>query len=381
MSNSKLLLAFLSALLLHDVTVVNSFQMPIIPSTTTTTSLAAAGGGGMGMATKPKGKNKGGGGGKKDKKKSSSQPYDVSAALIKNEKLYEELMVENTKALMNDDDNDGNLYSSDIDLTTEYIIAARAKPGGGTSSSSSFAGASDWVPVAQLCIVRSISQDDNKHDDHESVMESTLTAAVSYFCREINSLGCLSAPSAFKSLPRNNVEYGIEPIESFMKHVYEDVIEGKKGGDTTNGSGSNGSSSSNSMSKAQAREILELEVGITDTVMIKTAYKKQSFKYHPDRISEEDKAASSDDRFHQIIQAYETLNSGVRNKVSVNGGQHSWYASLGGRERNDFLGPITLLSMDKAGALCNKAFKSAVVGIDPDLTMAFVARNQAAARL
>jgi len=331
---------------------------------------------GMGMATKPKGGKKGGG---KDKKKSSSQPFDVSAALIKNEKLYEELMAESNKAFMNDDDDD--LYSGDIDLTTEYIVAARAKPDGAASSSSSFVGASDWVPVAQLCIVRSISQDDNKDDDHESVMESTLTAAVSYFCREINYLGCLSAPSAFKSLPRNNVEYGIEPIESFMKHVYEDVIEGKKGGEKKNGSGSNGSSSSssNGMSKAQAREILELEVGVTDTAMIKTAYKKQSFKYHPDRISEEDRVASSD-RFHEIKLAYEVLQSGVRNKA-VNGSQQSWYASLGGRERNGFLGPITLLSMEKAGALCNKAFKSAVVGIDPDLTMAFVARNQAASRL
>jgi len=30
------------------------------------------------------------------------------------------------------------------------------------------------------------------------------------------------------------------------------------------------------MSKAQAREILELEVGVTDTAMIKTAYKIDS---------------------------------------------------------------------------------------------------------
>mmetsp|Transcript_10465 Transcript_10465/g.17290 ORF Transcript_10465/g.17290 Transcript_10465/m.17290 type:complete len:380 (-) Transcript_10465:76-1215(-) len=373
-TTTKLLLALL---LLHDVITVHSFttvprkscraSMPTT-TTTTTTTLAA----GMGMATKPNGKKKGG---KKDKKKSTSPPYDVSAALIKNEKLYEELMAESTKALMNDDDN---LYG-DIDLTTEYIIAARAKPDNGSSPSSTFVGASDWVPVAQLCIVRSISQDDNKDDDHESVMESTLTAAVSYFCREINYLGCLSAPSAFKSLPRNNVEYGIEPIESFMKHVYEDVIEGKnKNSGSSNGSSSS-SSTSNGMSKAQAREILELDAGVTDAALIKTAYKKQSFKYHPDRISEEDRETLSE-RFYEIKQAYETLNSGVRSK-DANGSQQSWYASLGGRDRNGFLGPISLLSMEKAGALCNKAFKSAVVGIDPDLTMAFVARNQSAARL
>ncbi|KAL7452752.1 hypothetical protein ACHAWC_004473, partial [Mediolabrus comicus] len=219
----------------------------------------------------------------------------------------------------------------------------------------------------------------------EAIMESTLQAAISYYCREINYAACLSAPSAFQSLPRNNVEYGVEPIDSFMRYVYEDVIEGKKGGNgessstTANGNaaGSSSSSSSNGggMTKAQAREILELEAGVTDTTLIKTAYKKQSFKYHPDRVSEEDRASSSD-KFGLIKRAYDTLNSGIRNSD-----KQSWYESLGGRERNEFMGPITLLSMDKASALCNKAFRSAVVGIDPDLTMAFVARNQAAARL
>ena len=246
-----------------------------------------------------------------------------------------------------------------------------------------------------LCLIRSITQDDNTNNnnnnnsDHEAIMESTLQAAISYYCREINYAACLSAPSAFQSLPRNNVEYGVEPIDSFMRYVYEDVIEGKKGGNgaavvesgstTANGNatGSSNSSSSisNGMTKAQAREILELEVGVTDTTLIKTAYKKQSFKYHPDRVSEEDRATSSD-KFGLIKRAYDTLNSGIRNSD-----KQSWYESLGGRERNEFMGPITLLSMDKASALCNKAFRSAVVGIDPDLTMAFVARNQAAARL
>ena len=243
-------------------------------------------------------------------------------------------------------------------------------------------GANDWVPVAQMCLIRSITQDDNtnnsNNNDHEAIMESTLQAAISYYCREINYAACLSAPSAFQSLPRNNVEYGVEPIDSFMRYVYEDVIEGKKGGNGAAVESGNKDASTNGnagMTKAQAREILELEVGVTDTALIKTAYKKQSFKYHPDRVSEEDRATSSD-KFGLIKRAYDTLNSGIRNSD-----KQSWYESLGGRERNEFMGPITLLSMDKASALCNKAFRSAVVGIDPDLTMAFVARNQAAARL
>jgi hypothetical protein len=36
--------------------------------------------------------------------------------------------------------------------------------------------------------------------------------------------------------------------------------------------------------------------------------------------------------------------------------------------------------MEKAGALCNKAFKAAVASVDPDVSMAFVTRNQAASK-
>lgn len=345
------------------------------------------------VSTKSKKKKKGGGGGGGNKSKEKRTPFDAAASMIKSEKLYDELMVESTKALMNNDD-DAYYDDDSMDVTTEYIITARAKKMNGSerqqssssAASSSFVGANDWVPVAQMCLIRSITQDDsnnssNNNNDHEAIMESTLQAAISYYCREINYAACLSAPSAFQSLPRNNVEYGVEPIDSFMKYVYEDVIEGKKGGagagevSSTTANGNATGSSNGGMSKAQAREILELEAGVTDTTLIKTAYKKQSFKYHPDRVSEEDRA-SSPDKFGLIKRAYDTLNSGIRNND-----KQSWYESLGGRERNEFMGPIALLSMDKASALCNKAFRSAVVGIDPDLTMAFVARNQAAARL
>ena len=353
------------------------------------------GGGTASTKSKKKKKGGGGGGGNGNKSKEKRTPFDAAASMIKSEKYYDELMAESTKAILNNNDDDDAYYDGDsMDVTTEYIITARAKKTNGnerqqsssSAASSSFVGANDWVPVAQMCLIRSITQDDNtnnNNNDHEAIMESTLQAAISYYCREINYAACLSAPSAFQSLPRNNVEYGVEPIDSFMRYVYEDVIEGKKGGNgessstTANGNatGSSNSSSSNGMSKAQAREILELEVGVTDTTLIKTAYKKQSFKYHPDRVSEEDRSASSD-KFALIKRAYDTLNSGIRNSD-----KQSWYESLGGRERNEFMGPITLLSMDKASSLCNKAFRSAVVGIDPDLTMAFVARNQAAARL
>ena len=77
--------------------------------------------------------------------------------------------------------------------------------------------------------------------------------------------------------------------------------------------------------------------------------------------------------------AYEALTSGVRD-THANGDTKSWYASLGGKSRTEFVGPIQLISMEKAGALCNKAFKAAVAAIDPEVSMAFVTRNQAAAK-
>jgi uncharacterized membrane protein YgcG len=384
--------------------------------------------GGMGMASTSTAKQKKKKGAKnssssKKDKSTNTTPFDASASMIKSEKLYDELMAESTKAFMMASTNDDDNYCDDsmMDVTTEYIITARAKRTATASSTSSFVGAHDWVPVAQLCIIRSISTTHQDDRDHESIMEMTIRAAISYYCREINYSACLGAPSAFQSIPRNNVEYGVEPLDSFVKFVYEDVIEGKrKGGGGENGSSSSNTNSNNSssggggsnggkngigMTKAYAREILELEAGCTDMTMIKTAYKKQSFKYHPDRAvvvqnNDDDGGDTNNDReafssrFGLIQQAYDTLKSGVRNKVGggVNGSNHndgvsssyqqSWYESLGGRERTEFLGPIELLSMEKASTLCcGMAFKSAVVGIDKDLTMAFVARNQAAARL
>ena len=80
--------------------------------------------------------------------------------------------------------------------------------------------------------------------------------------------------------------------------------------------------------------------------------------------------------------AYEALNSGVHSS-EVNGNavvSQSWYESLGGKSRTEFMGPIDLLSVEKASALYNKAFNGAVVGLDPDLAMSFVVMNQVATR-
>ncbi|KAL7539409.1 hypothetical protein ACHAWF_006399 [Thalassiosira exigua] len=321
---------------------------------------------GMGMATKPKGK-------KKNKKNSknggkgmgttSPDKFDVAKAAIKSEKLYDELMSESIKALTSDEWDE-----SEVDVTTEYIVAARRRPGAASTKSANggaCASSSDWIPVAQIVVVRPVRADEE--DEHERIA-STVRAAVSHYRREINYAASLAAPSAFKSLPRNVVEYSAEPTDSFMKYVYEDVIEGKAGESFVEGDAKVG------MTKSKAREVLGLEAGCKDAAIIKRAYKLKSMESHPDRFAGSDRTKEdidrSSERFALVKMAYEALNSGVR-EVDGNGAARSW---------TEFVGPIELMSADEAGALCGKAFKSAVVGLDPDLTMAFVARNQAAAR-
>jgi hypothetical protein len=358
MHTQLLLLSLAIAIEHHAVTSFNNPRFLARPSS----KLSAAG---MGMGTKPSAKGMGKKSTKDNKKGGAS--FDVAKALIKSEKRYDELLTEFNKA------NAAAEYEDDmIDIATEYVVAARTKPGSSPSSA-----ASDWIPVAQVCVVRPIHGED---DDGEGELDASVPVAVSFYCREIFHAACRASPSTFQSLPRNNVEYSVEPYHSFIKYVYDEVIEGK-----SSGSGSfeeNGATVV--MTKTKAREILGLDAGCKDLSVIKQTYKRLMFELHPDRIAngedrtQEDVDAASN-RFLSVKVAYETLASGGVRGTEADGQAKSWYASLGGKDRSEFY-PIQLMSMEKAVALCNKAFKAAVAGVDPDLCMAFIARNQAAAK-
>ena len=94
-------------------------------------------------------------------------------------------------------------------------------------------------------------------------------------------------------------------------------------------------------------------------------------------------------RFGLAKMAYDALNLGIRDEnnniaaavdtTMASLQRSSWYESLGGKQCTDFVGPIDLMSMDEANSLWNMAFRLAVIGLDPDLTNAFVLRNLAAA--
>lgn len=325
--------------------------------------------------------------------------FDVAKAWNKLQRSYDEIMADSNKSSGSSSDEDWD--EATMEITTEYIVTARSKSGLSSTASASninnnnsaYRSSSDWVPVAQVCIVRPIHLEENEAQSGHggSAIVSPTQAAISYYCREISYAATLAAP-ILKSLPRNAIEYGYEPIDSFMKFVYSDVISGKTE------SFVNGDNEKVSMTKSKARQILQLDDGCNDASLIKRSYKKLSMAYHPDRFINSDKTKEEvDESTHQftlVKMAYEALNSGVRNNngggdegEATNGDdsssslrRSSWYESLGGKSRTEFVGPIELLSVDTASLLCNKAFKCGVIGLDSDITMAFVVRNQALAR-
>ena len=315
------------------------------------------GGGGMGMATRSKGKK-----GKGKSKKGSGGPkqalFDAAASLLRMENVYDEICKDAIK-------QEESEYENFDTITTEYVVTARS------TSAKAPPGLSDWIPVSQIVLVRPISEDE-RGSEHA---KETVRAAVSEYCRESYFAATLSAP-IFRRIAANDVEYGVEPLDSFHRFVYDDVIEGKSSTGTSGGKGEE------AMSKAEARKVLDLDEGVTDARDIKSAYRKKTFALHPDRFvgverSEEEKIQAAKE-FADVKIAYEVLSSGVRDTSS---GGKSWYESLGGKQRMEFNGPIDLLPISAAKkTLEGIGCRSAIVGLDPDLAMSFVARNQAAAK-
>ncbi len=288
--------------------------------------------------------------------KKKGATFDVNASLIRLEKQYEELMFQSAKAVgrkSDEDSDDENASPSPSTATTlsfEYVVAARS-----TSGLSSHGAVSDWVPIAQLiCTCNS-----------DGVSDETRQAAVSLYCRELAHAASLGA-QVFQNVARKDLQYSTESKDSFYKHVY-DVVH--KGEDANSANGQ-------TMTKSEARTVLRLQEDESDMKVIKQSYRKLSFDLHPDRLGQlngDSESSTNGHDFHKIKLAYDTLTTGVRTTGS------SWYQSLGGRARTEFSGPITLMSIEAAQQLLEKAkVKSAVCGIEGRLVQSFVTRNQAA---
>ena len=329
-------------------------------------ALHAAGGRGMGGAgagvaapAKKNGMAKGNGMGssksKKGGKAKSSSSFDVSSALLRSEKRYDEILLASNKLLARDGaaEKEDPRWASAKDtsqddiMTGEYIVAVRDLK---------TMGVSDWIPVAQLVVARP------SWEYQEGTSDEAVKAAVSANCRELSYAATLGAKK-FTTCARSDLQYSVESRDSFFKFVYEAVIEG--------GAKQAKNSPEQSMSKAKARETLGLDSDNNNKSEIKKSYRNLAFDLHPDRFEgTEEETAAAAIRFDQVKLAYETMGSGIREEGA------SWYQSLGGRARTEFVGPLDLMQLTAATEYVEtKKIHSAVIGLDRDLTQGFVARN------
>jgi hypothetical protein len=278
---------------------------------------------------------------KNKNKKAKNAPFDVNASLARLEKKYRAMMLASNKQLAKKDEEPRSVSAEEETITSEFVIAARAM---------SQQGLHDWVPIAQLCV----SYPESNYHETE-ISKEISQAAVSAYCREISLAAGMGAPM-FSSVARNEMEYGVEPLDSFFKHVYEKLVEENKEKKT--------------MPKGEARSILGLENETDlDKAKIKQAYRTLSFSLHPDRLGESDDREEAAVRFENVKTAYEMLTQGVREAGK------SWYETLGGRARTEFH-QINLLSLSDAQVkMEEKRIQGSIMGLDTDLVQSFVARN------
>lgn len=371
-------------------------------------------GGASGSTAKKKNKNN-----KKKKSPSSSNSsssssgakYDVTAALLRSEKLYDKLQGENTKAIYsttgkdddnleeyldqftykppNNNDDDANDIKEET-IFSEFVVAAKYNPkkknnNNKNNKNNKIVGSSsvlDWLPIGQICLSRPYNSNDER-------IPNDLIDAVSLNCRELSHMASITVP-IFSKLPRQDIQYSVETMESWYKYVYDNIMENNQ-----DSSSSSSDSSSSKWSKKDARVALGLPEDCNDLKEIKAAYRKLSFKYHPDRfvtiVNQDEETEETEKerkeaniKYTQIKQAYEFLmmSGGMMDSSSSDTSSSStglsWYESLGGRERTDFKGPLKLISIQEASERKEKGnWESAVVGIDPSVAMNFNARNQA----
>ena len=294
----------------------------------------------------------------------ASSSFDASASLMRLEKVWDEMQQASNKAIHSKEEDEDDTSGSM--LASEMVVTVRAAPSPNKKSALSPATA-DWVPVAQLCL-----------HPHSEVSSEWARAAVSLYCRELSFAATLGS-KLFAKVPRQDLQYAIEPVDSFYKHVYDPIMEQKP----SSSSSSDAGGALEGMTKAEARIVLDLVEDNSNSEEdqksnIKRAYRKLSFQWHPDRLDKdlsESEVAHASHQYARVQKAYETLNSGIRSSTS------SWYASLGGRERTDFRVIDSLLGQDEAASILERfRVKSAVVGLDPEVSQSFVTRNQASAK-
>ena len=204
------------------------------------------------------------------------------------------------------------------------------------------------IPTVQLAVLSQPSID--------VATAEFLTASVSEVAKEVYTALSFTIPS-LKGVSPNSVEYSIESFSSWEKYVFP-VWD------------SEGSDQQKPTSKNDAWEALELEPG-SDADAIKQAYRKLSMKYHPDQNPDDPVA---EDKLQAVQAAYSVLG-----KDTHSAGM-SWYEALGGTERTDFHGPLTLqaVGVRRLGwelEVEDGGWRVAVAQLEPELVQFFASRN------
>ena len=324
-----------------------------------------------GGTAKSSGFGGGGGAGGAEKKGTTDA---AKALLARSEKLFEELEeVAAAEGASADEEDSGGGNSDSSDLILRYfIVAARLK---GEKERQAATGAVkqliDWVPVVQLAV---LGQQRLKVQDEEFLGKATSALA-----RETLHALTSAVPSLKAAVGGPMLEYSAEPMSSFEKFIYVmyDKSFVEKGQEA--------------MTRAEAAAAFEIDSpDEIDAGELKRQYRKLSAALHPDNNLglEGAEAEAVAERFRKVQEAYIVLGSQVVSGeagAGEAGKAASWYESVGGGDRLDFMGPLEMGSVGKAarGAELGHAlggWSQAVCSIEPDITQFFASRNAASKR-
>tara|TARA_B110001452_G_scaffold159595_1_gene132802 strand:+ start:1067 stop:2131 length:1065 start_codon:yes stop_codon:yes gene_type:complete len=293
---------------------------------------APASGGGFG-------KPSGGGGFGKAGSAGVAEPTPAER-LKKSMDVYTQLLNDRPEASEDDEGSVDSTGGAD-DSLVKYAICLRS------TDSSAPPEFSDWVPVALINLVCG-----------DGALPSELAPqAVGSLCREVYEAGAQSIP-ALRKAPVQSIEYAFETISSFETHVCDGLL-------------------GRSERREEAAKTLSLEVSAS-AGEVKKAHRKLMLELHPDRfVGDDEGAAAAQAKMLEVQNAYEQLGGGM-------GGAHgSWYASIGGKARVDFSGPLTKEQLGPLGKarvgqemdVTLGGWRAGVYPMQPDITREFVTRN------
>lgn len=245
-----------------------------------------------------------------------------------------------------EEDEDGNVSASGTteeteDVLVKYVLTLRSL------ESSSPAEFSDWVPVTLCNLV--CSTDANPTD--------LMPDVVGALCREVYEAGAQAYPVLRKASPQS-IEYAFESMNGFENHIFDGLLGRPE-------------------RRAEAAKVLGVEVGASPAE-VKKAHRGFMKSLHPDMfIGDEEGAEKANEQMLEVQNAYGTLGGGMGTASG------SWYASVGGKERVDFSGPLTKEQLGALGKprlaqemkMTLGGWRAGVFPMEPSVTKEFVTRN------